>query len=653
MNCNQVRLPHLVSDNMVLQRGIWVKIWGWAARGDKITIRFMGKSYVAMADTDGKWSVAFPPLEAGGPYTMEIGEGDSLIIKNIMVGDVWVCSGQSNMELPMKRVKESYADEIAHADKFSIRHFKVPEQYDFKKPQEDLEAGIWESSNPESVLNFTAVGYFFARALFEKYHVPIGLINASLGGSPAEAWLSEDALKAFPIYQETAQKFKEDTHIHKIVREDKSAADRWYCRLELQDQGLKGEKPWSDPSYDAATWLTIQLPAYWADGELGPINGVVWFRKEIDVPAWMIGQTARLRLGNIVDSDTAYINGVFLGATPNQYLQRVYDIPADLLKIGKNTIVIRVTNTIGRGGFVKGKPYQLEVGERIVDLKGEWRYRVGAVAEPFAGPTFIEWQPLGLFNGMIAPLTRYPMKGVIWYQGESNTRKAFEYQKLFPALIADWRQQWNQGDFPFLYVQLPNFLESKERFPESDWALIREVQLKTLTVSNTAMAVTIDIGEWNDLHPSNKKDVGERLALAAHKAAYDDKNVVHSGPIYRSMKIVGNQITITFMNIGSGLVVNGGGELGHFTIADATKVFVRAKAMIDADHVVVWNDQVLHPVAVRYAWADNPEGANLYNKEGLPASPFRTDDFFEPPDNSAAMNSLPGGLYGYWKNRIY
>jgi sialate O-acetylesterase len=354
------------------------------------------------------------------------------------------------------------------------------------------------------------------------------------------------------------------------------------------------------------------------------VNGVVWFRKEINVPASMTGKPVRLWLGRIVDADTAYVNGEIVGTVSYQYPPRIYDIPSNLLKAGRNIIVIRVINNSGRGGFVPDKPYELSTREQTIDLKGPWKYRLGAAMEPLPGQTLIQRQPLGLYNAMIAPLLNYRIKGIIWYQGESNTAKPQEYQELFSALIADWRAKWNQGDFPFLYVQLANFMEAEDNPSESDWAELREAQLKTLSVPNTAMAVTVDIGEWNDIHPLNKEDVAKRLALAGRRLAYGDEDVVYSGPIYRSKQIEGNRIVLAFTHTGGGLITRGGDELKQFAIAGADRKFVWAKARIEGDKVVVWNDDITSPVVVRYGWANNPEGANLYNKEGLPASPFGT-----------------------------
>jgi len=623
----RIRLPRLISDGMVLQRGDGAKIWGWADVDEKVTINFNGKTYSNTAGTDGKWAVMLSELKAGGPYEMQINGSNRITLKDILIGEVWVCSGQSNMDLPMSRVEDRYADVIANSNNPAIRRFFVSRRYDFTTPQEDLESGTWEPANPQTVLRFTATGYFFAKALYEKYKVPIGLIHASVGGSPAEAWLSEDALKEFPSYLETAKKFKNSDYLNGIANHDKAVSDAWYSLLQKKDKGLAdGQKPWFDPAYDASDWATMNVPGYWTDGPLGNVNGVVWFRKEINVPAFMTDKPARLLLGRVVDSDRTYVNGKFVGSVSYQYPPRKYDLPEDLLKVGKNIIVVRVVNNAGRGGFIPDKPYQLIAGGRTIDLKGPWQYKLAAIMEPLPSKTFIEWQPMGLYNGMIAPLLNYTIKGVIWYQGESNTSRPREYQKLFPALIADWRRQWNQGNFPFLYVQLANYMQVKDQPSKSNWAELREAQLKTLSVPNTTMAVAIDIGEWNDVHPLDKEDVGKRLALGAQKVAYGDDTVVYSGPIYQSMKIEGNKITLTFTHIGSGLIAKGSGELKRFSIAGADKKFVWAKTKIESDKVIVWNDDITNPVAVRYAWADNPEGANLYNKEGLPASPFRTDE---------------------------
>jgi len=624
----EIRLPKLISNGMVLQRDAEIKIWGWADKGEKILVHFLDSTYTTVADENGDWSVSIQKTAAGGPYEMRLKASNSITIKDILIGDVWVCSGQSNMELNMKRVIPLYGDEIAAANYPYIRYFEVPDHYNFNKEQKDLPSGKWQKVNPETVLRFSAVSYFFGKELYETYKIPVGLINSALGGSPAESWISEEGLKEFPKHYEEALRFKDSTLIQKIKNDDEERIEGWYRKIRQNDKGLENPaKPWYSLEYQPADWATMKIPGYWANENPGFKNGVVWFRKEVDIPASLAGKPVKLILGRIIDADSAYVNGVFVGTTSYQYPPRRYSVPANVLKEGKNIIVVRVISSWSKGGFAVDKPYELVVENDIIDLKGDWQYKLGAAMEPLRGQTFIRWKPMGLYNAMIAPLMQFNIKGVIWYQGEANAGRPVEYRKLFPALVKDWWKNWKQGDFPFLFVQLPNFMEAKSEPSESNWALLREAQLKTLSLPNTAMAVTIDIGEWNDIHPLNKKDVGKRLALAAQKTAYGDEAVVYSGPLYKSMTVEGNKIILTFTNIGSGLMAKGGDQLKSFAICGTDKKFIWANAKIKNNKVIVWSDEVENPVAVRYAWADNPEGANLYNKEGMPASPFRTDEY--------------------------
>ena len=620
----QVRLPRLIGNGMVLQRESPVKVWGWAAPHENISVRFIDSIYKTIAGDDGEWTVILDSLKAGGPHEMQISATNIITLTDILIGDVWICSGQSNMELPMRRVSPLYPNEIAGSDNPFIRLFRVPQKYNFKKPENDLASGSWVPANPQSVLDFSAVAYFFAHDLYEALKVPIGLVNASLGGSAAECWLSEEALRKFPEHYREALRFRDSALITRIENQDRDRIRLWHDLLNRSDQGYGNpDQKWSDPTLDVSDWDRMKIPGYWANTSLGAVNGVVWFRKDIRLPASMAGQQASLILGRIIDADSVFVNGTFIGTTSYQYPPRRYTVPAGLLKKGKNTVIARVISTIGEGGFVPDKPYEISAGGKTVDLKGRWRYHLGVAMEPLAEQTFIRWKPLGLYNAMIHPLLQYRIKGVIWYQGESNAERPAEYAEMFPVLIQDWRAQWKQGDFPFLFVQLPGFMEPKSQPGESNWALFREAQLRTLSEPNTGMAVAIDIGEWNDIHPLNKKDVGKRLALAARKVAYGEQAIVCSGPAIQSMAAEGKRVTLTFTNIGTGLMAKGGGKLKHFAIAGADHRFVWAKAKIVDDKVVVWNRKVKNPVEVRYAWADNPGGANLCNREGLPASPFR------------------------------
>ncbi|HEX5171300.1 MAG TPA: sialate O-acetylesterase [Cyclobacteriaceae bacterium] len=622
----QIRLPRLVSDGMILQRDRNVKIWGWSSPNESIMLTLNNEHYRTGADENGNWEIILPAHSAGLSYEMTLTGKNEIKIRDILFGDVWVCSGQSNMELTVERVKEKYGSIIENSENKNIRQFLVPDKYDFKKENSDLESGSWESANPKSVLGFSAVAYFFAREINEQHNVPVGLINSALGGSPVEAWISEDVLIKFPDLYAELQKFKDEKLIEDIEATNKKINYNWYSQMLEKDKGISEDGiKYTDPTLHDNQWSNMNIPGQWADGTNGPLNGSFWFRKKINVPASMVGKPARLWMGRIIDQDSVFVNGTFVGTTGYQYPPRRYQFGPDLLKEGENTIAVRVINSGGRGGFVMDKPYYLAVGHDTVDLKGTWKYKLGTTMPPIENQTTIRFKPAGLYNKMISPLLNYSIKGVIWYQGESNTSRAKEYEKTFPAMIINWRQKWNQGDFPFLFVQLANFMEPTAEAVESDWAELREAQRKTLSIPNTAMAVTIDLGEWNDIHPLNKKDVGKRLALAAEKLAYGNKDVVSSGPTYKSLKVRGNKITITFDNVGKGIMAKGADGLKYFSIAGPDKKFVWADTEIKGNKVIVWSSQIKNPVAVRYAWADNPQSANLYNKDGLPASPFQAE----------------------------
>jgi sialate O-acetylesterase len=622
----QVRLPAIIRDSMVLQRNAPVKIWGWATSGEKVNLRFNNKKYTTKASADGRWLITIPAMKAGGPYVIEISGKNKHTLKDIWMGDVWFCSGQSNMVHQMNIHDVTYAGEIASANFPQVRQFLVPTLTNLVGPKDDLPPGSWTPAVGEAVRPFSAVAYFFAKKLYEKYKVPIGIINSSVGGTPIEAWTSEQGLKDFPAMQATIQKNKDTAYINGLAR--KSFSGNANRTNQPMDKGLTETPRWFETNYIPKAWHPINIPGYWEDQGIKDLNGVVWYRREVDIPASMAGKAAKVFLGRIVDADALYVNGIQVGTTSYQYPQRRYNIPVNLLTEGKNTFVIRVTNTAGKGGFVPGKPYCLFAGNDTVDLKGTWQYKVGQVYIPGSGfgggGITAQNQPTALYNAMVAPLIHYTIKGFLWYQGESNTGRAEEYAAVQPAMIADWRNKWQQRDAPFLYVQLPGFMEYNYLPSESQWAQLREAQLKSLSMPKTGMAVAIDLGEWNDIHPDNKKDVGERLALAAEKLAYGE-NIVHSGPLYQSSKTEGNKIILSFDNTGSGLMTRDGGEPAEFAIAGADKKFVWARAKIEGERIVVWNDDIPQPLYVRYAWADNPVNPNLYNKEGLPASPFRTD----------------------------
>ncbi|MBD1362452.1 sialate O-acetylesterase [Mucilaginibacter sp. ZT4R22] len=620
-----VRLPQLISDGMVLQRNVPLNIWGWADAGEKVTVAFKGKQYKTKAAATGEWQVTLPAMKAGGPYTLDITASNTVSIKDILIGDVWFCSGQSNMVLPMERVKEKYPEDIAQTNNPQIRNFFVATQADVTAEHADVLSAKWNMATPKNVLAFGAATWFFANQLYKKYHVPIGIINSSVGGVPIHAWISREGLKNIApfnarILQINTAAFKDS--IAKLPVKINPPTEQ-------NDLGFLETVHWNDTAYVPNNWHNFWLPGYWADQGVKSLNGIVWFRKEITLPDSMAGKPAKLFLGRIVDADEAYVNGKFVGRITYQYPPRRYEIPAGLLKAGKNIIVVRLTNTSGKGGFVPGKTYNLKVGNEVIDLRGQWQYKVGSVF--YLGqftplPAFIaQNEPAGLFNTMVAPFTRYPVKGFLWNQGETNIGASEGYGTLLKTLIGDWRNKWHNAGLPFIYAQLANYGEVEYSPSESQWADVRQEQLSALSVSDTRMITTIDLGEWNDIHPLNKKDVGERFAIAAENLAYGELSIVPSGPIYQSAKTIGNNIEITFTNIGGGLVAKGEPTLSYFAVAGIDKKFVWATAVIQNNKVVVHSDVIANPMYVRYAWADNPETANLYNKQGLPASPFEAE----------------------------
>lgn len=616
----QVRLPKLISDGMVLQRDVPLKIWGWASPNERIRLNLNEEQYKTQANAAGDWQIELPAHASGGPFSIAIAGKNKITINNVLFGDVWFCSGQSNMVHYMDLHDVAYPKEIAEANNTSIRQFTVPTTTNLQGPATDFRDGTWKVCTPQNVGRFSVVAYFFALQIYEKEKVPIGLINASVGGTPIEAWTSEEGLRDFTDLQATISQNKDTAYVNSFKRVLGNGRDQ-----PVKDKGLTGPKPWYDPTYAPKGWKPIYIPGYWEDQGIKDLNGVVWYRKEVEVPTRMVGKPAKVFLGRIIDADLLYINGQQIGGKTYQYPQRRYPIPAGILKPGKNVFVVKVTNYNGKGGFVPDKPYYFFAGPDTVDLKGTWHYKVGEVFVPRSGPgprrLVAQNQPAALFNAMVAPALPYALKGVLWYQGESNTGRPESYADLQMAQIQDWRNQWQLGELPFLYVQLPNFMEANYLPSESKWAELRQAQLDALALPNTAMAVGIDLGEWNDIHPGNKKEVGERLALAARHLAYGEE-LVWSGPLIQSASLENQKVSLSFDHIGSGLMSRDGEDLREFALAGADGRFAWARAEIVGNQVEIWSDDVTRPHYVRYAWADNPD-VNFYNQEGLPAAPFQ------------------------------
>lgn len=621
-----VTLPKLISNGMILQRDQKVRLWGWASPGEDITIEFNGQKVAVKCPESQKWEISLAAMKAGGPYQMTIKGKNTIVLQDVLLGDVWLCSGQSNMDFPLYRSKELYKDEIASSTNSQIREFsvKTPDSYAQHK---DIEKGAWKSANPKNVPGFSAVGYFFALNLHQKYKVPIGIIHSSYSGSPAEAWISDETLKKYPHYLKKAAPYRDEAYTKAALLKDKQTNDAWFAEVNKNDKGLSDRNPiWSKPDLDTRDWKTLKVPGVWEDQGID-VDGVVWLRKTVNVPAAMLKRPVTLELGLIDDIDTTYMNGVALGTKDNRYLVRRYDIPAGLLKTGENTIAVRVVDKEGKGGIIAGKQYRLTNGEQNIDLTGDWHYKVGHASPPLPVKTFLRlgYMPGIQYHSKILPIAGYTIKGVTWYQGEANTGKPEEYKILLPDMIKDWRKLWGQGNFPFLIVQLANYMAPPIEPQDGGWPRLREAQAFVANVvPHTGLAIAIDIGETNDIHPLNKKDVGHRLALSAYKVAYGDEKAEEPVTQYEKMNIDANKIIVSFKNLGKGLQVKNA-ALKQFAIAGADKKFYWAKAIVKNGKVEVWSDKVAQPIAVRYAWADNPEGSNLYNLNGLPVAPFRTD----------------------------
>ena len=647
-------LSPLFTDHLVLQRDRQDPVWGWATPGAKVTVSINGTSAIGTAGVDGKWMAMLPALAAGGPYDLTVRGPATATLHDVLIGDVWICSGQSNMDFGVGMLTAS-APVIAAANYPNLRIFTTAQKTVFT-PQ-DLTTGHWDAVTPETIAaqgtwTFSAVGYFFGRELNQKLNVPIGLIQTCSGGSTAEAWTSEKALDKLADFKARLNATRAQRTVSPSPLSLADQFQNWYA---ANDPGTMAH--WNDPAQDAAPSKTMTLPVQWeksGDPDLANFAGIVWFRKEVTLPAGADANDLKLYLGQVYDIDTTWVNGVQVGATSEFGTERIYTIPKSVLKPGKNVITIRVLDTGGVGGFYTGaNPLHLEIpGADPIALTGSWQYRIGAALErmkPAPQNQDDDHKVVTvLYNGMLHPLVPYGVKGAIWYQGESNAARAYQYRTLLPAMIDDWRKQWGEGDFPFYIVQLPNWGPVVDHPQESAWAELREAQTMTATnVQNAGKAVTIDLGDAVNIHCKDKQDVGYRLALVALAKTYGQK-IEYSGPEYKSFKLEGSKVCVSFNHLGGGLIVSTNTPLSDyltregaftpvadpsptaavkaFTIAGDDHKWYWADAVLDGDTVVLSSPNVAHPVAVRYAWANNPV-TNLYNKYGLPAVPFRTDNW--------------------------
>ncbi|WP_202839427.1 sialate O-acetylesterase [Luteimonas saliphila] len=618
-SAHAVELPRVFSDGMVLQRDRPIIVWGRADAGARIEVALEGDRARATADADGAWRVALPARVAGGPFTMRIADGVApRELRDVLVGDVWLASGQSNMEWPIAQSADAEA-EIARAIDPLIRHFKVPKSW-AGEPQWQLAGGDWVASSPAVAGNFSAVAHFFARELRRSQGVPIGIVDSTWGGSSIEAWM-DAATQGIDGEAQAALAATLKADDERALAQTHANLARW--QLPADDRG------WQAADLDAADWAGIAVPGLWEGGGFNGMDGVAWYRTTFELGAAEAGRGLTLGVGRIDDTDTTWVNGVEVGVTESQYnLARVYEVPASALRAGTNTITVRVTD-LGGGGGIHGPAKELFVqpeGGARRSLAGTWAFRPAQVTALALDDDKNQRATL-LYNAMIHPLQPLPVRGVIWYQGEANAGsvvQASAYREQFRAMIRQWRAQFDAPALPFLWVQLASWHSGGDDGDTSPWAVLRESQTAALSLPATAQVVAIDIGDVGDIHPRNKQDVGKRLALAARRVAYGEA-LVHQGPVLQGARFADGVAILSFD--ADGLAVRGGGALQGFRLAGADHRFHPATASIDGDRVIVRSDAVAAPAAVRYAWSDAPVEANLVDGSGLPASPFRSDDW--------------------------
>lgn len=619
----EIRLPNIFGSHMVLQRLEPIHVWGTASSGEGVDVSLHHQSVQTQADATGKWRVALQPELAGGPYILTVRGENVIEHSDVMVGDVWFASGQSNMEWSVRQSRNAI-QEIAESRHPGIRHFKVPKGVAFE-PASGIGTADWKVSGPEDSGDFSAVGYFFAKRLHLESGVAIGIVNASWGGTNIETWMSPDAIARLPGIDTSSLPANATELRTQRRRKMTEQVARWQPGFGKQDESPTS---WNGPGVSDLTWNRMSAPGVWEEQGLEGLDGVVWYRRSVVLTAAQASSSAVLNLGMIDDCDETFVNGTPVGQTCGWDTPRKYRLSPNALLPGRNLIAVRVTDTGGAGGF-HGEPsgMKLELDSDNVPLAGDWKARVESVLEASnIGPNDL---PGLAYNAMVHPLHGLPMRGVIWYQGEGNVTRAKQYGITFPSLIDDWRHQWNKIELPFYFVQLASFRPlATNSLVGSKWAELRESQRLALTLSHTGMVVTTDVGDANDIHPKDKQSVGIRLALHALKNEYQQPGLVVSGPVYKSSRRLGSRIEIAFFS-GTGKLVSPSapGRLQGFTIADEHGEFRQARARISGQRILVSHPTIKKPTAVRYGWLDNPQENNLVNEFGLPASPFRTDHF--------------------------
>lgn len=633
----ETRLHGLFADQAVLQRGMEIPVWGWDRPGRRVVVRLGNHEERTVTNREGLWKVTFPAMEAGGPYELHVSGSTEILRRDILVGEVWLASGQSNMEWPVAETDEREEALEAAEGNDSIRFFTLPYRSSMK-PEADVEEVEWVTISPENVDQMAAVPWWFASKVRQDVDVPIGIIVSSWGGTMIPTWIARERLLEYPGSRSMLLEAEQEVEDHKIALEQyRIEREAWREKAMAVDPGNRGEEEgWHLTDHDLSEWGAMELPTYWQAAGLD-INGAVWFRRDVELPADWAGQDLELHLGAIDDLDTTYLNDEKVGQTgretPGFWAHpRVYSIDGSLVREGSNTIAVRVFDIFAAGGFA-GDPEEMmivRVDDRgtTIPIAGEWRYKVEYGVEPYTEPSPVAPRerhphtiPASVYNGMIAPLIPYAIRGFIWYQGESDGGHPHLYTELFSILVNDWRERWGGDDKPFYFVQIAPWTANPVGVPL--WALIREAQLEAWKrLPNTGMVVITDAGDPIDIHPRRKRVVGERLARYALRHEYG-KDMITSGPVYRVHQVGGSSVRVYFDHVADG-ISHDGGQLTGFEISGANQIFYPATARIEDNAVVLESPHVTEPVAIRFGWSNVPDG-NLVNSAGLPASPFRTD----------------------------
>lgn len=619
-----LELAGVFADHMVLQRDAPLRVWGRAEPGQPVRVQIAGRSARALAGADGRWLARLAPLQAGGPHQLQVSAGrERRQLSDVLVGDVWIAAGQSNMEWRLADAQDAPAEIAAAGGHPRIRHAKMPHRVSLQ-PLRDAPPLRWDVSSPATAADFSAVAWHFARRVQQDVDVPIGLLNLSWGGTHIETWTSPRAAAADPELAATVRAMPADAAAYVQRRREVVMARvrAWQGALPLAGGG-------ADPALDDAAWPTLNVPQVWETQGLPGLDGQVWLRRHVTLTAAEAAGAATLHLGAVDDCDETFVNGQPVGTTCGWDQPRAYAVPAGMLRAGDNVIVVRITDTGGDGGLHgPAASVRLQTAAGDKPLAGRWPARVEAL-QPLQEPGPNDLPGL-LFNGMVNPFTPFAATGVIWYQGESNAPRAARYAQAFPRLIEDWRRQWREqgqrGRLPFYFVQLSSF-GPRPPLPEgSAFAELRDAQRQTLALPGTGMAVSIDVGDADDIHPRDKRTVGERLARIALAQTYG-RPMPFRGPTLKACRTrTDGGFEVSFGDVAGGLATRGGGPLLGFAVAGEDRRFVPARAeIVGRDRVRVWSDEVKNPVAVRYAWGDTPLDASLVDGAGLPASPWRSD----------------------------